>query len=146
MNFLHVGIRANGDGLLATIAGTDVAVPVPPAVLVERPGLAAYAGRELIMGARPEAFAAVAEGEALVRAEILVIEALGADSFVSFEIPSPPVLLEERADEAVVPPSVTRLTARLAPHQVPRRGERLPLGLDPAALHWFDPRTGAAVW
>jgi multiple sugar transport system ATP-binding protein len=98
------------------------------------------------MGARPEAFAVVPESEAVVRAEVLVIEALGADSFVFFEIASPPVLLDERTDEAGMPPSVTRLTARIAPHQAPRRGERLPLGLSPAALHWFDPQTGAAVW
>jgi multiple sugar transport system ATP-binding protein len=136
MNFLSVDLRRDGDGLLASVAGTDLAVPVPPAALARRPGLAAFAGRDVVLGARPEAF---------VEAEILVIEALGADNFVFFEIASPPVVVDERAEETGTRPTVTRLTARIAPHQAPRRGERLPLGLDPAALHWFDPRDGAAI-
>jgi multiple sugar transport system ATP-binding protein len=145
MNFLSVDLRRDGDGLLASVAGTDLAVPVPPAALARRPGLAAFAGRDVVLGARPEAFTVVPAGEAFVEAEILVIEALGADNFVFFEIASPPVVVDERAEETGTRPTVTRLTARIAPHQAPRRGERLPLALDPTALHWFDPRDGAAI-
>lgn len=74
---------------------------------------------------------------------ILVTEALGADSVVFFEVSSPPVVTEERLSAAA--PTVTRIAARIPPNRTPKGKERLPLTIDPAQVHWFDPKTGIAI-
>lgn len=63
-----------------------------------------------------------------------------------FDVPSPPVVTKARLSAgAAEPPVVTRVAARIAPHQAPKGKERLPLTIDPMQLHWFDPDTGVAI-
>ena len=147
MSFVRARLAAAGSGPTAEIVGTGVVFDVPPEALVSRPGLARHVGREVILGVRPEALVPCGSEAAILAADILITEALGADSFVFFDLPTQPIaagdpLLTEVDGSAVI---TTRIAARIPPDRVPRRGERLHLAIDRSKLHWFDPATGAAL-
>jgi multiple sugar transport system ATP-binding protein len=139
MNFLRVRLAMAGDELVAECVEAGPRFIVPAEVRAQRPGLLAQAGREVVLGVRPEAFHIAAESPLLI-AEILVTEALGSDTFVFFDLASAMATVD--ASSAAVPP---RVTARLPPDRQWRRGDCLPLGVDLARLHWFAIDTGLAI-
>jgi multiple sugar transport system ATP-binding protein len=78
------------------------------------------------------------------------VESLGSDLLAHVEVDAPAVLAGEQLEEAReipggeangTPPQAARLTARLEPTVPVRAGERLRLAVDPARLHFFDPRS-----
>ena len=115
--------------------------------IVARPPGAA--GR-MIVGIRPEAFEDAAFADPSlptleVRAE--VVEELGADTHVIFEVDTPPVdvseVREAAGDEDVLIASDRALfTARVDPQTQARAGRPLRLAVDPTKFHYFDPATG----
>ncbi|MDQ0474076.1 ABC transporter ATP-binding protein [Labrys wisconsinensis] len=145
MNFIRGTLTPGGAAARFAVAATDIAFDLPAAALAERPGLQSRLDREVILGVRPESLLVCAAEDAVFRAEVLVAEALGADSFVFFDLPSPPALAEEPLAAEAGGARVNRIAARIPPNRVPPRGERLALTLDFAKLHWFDPGTGTAV-
>ncbi|UWU25699.1 sn-glycerol-3-phosphate ABC transporter ATP-binding protein UgpC (plasmid) [Rhizobium sp. CB3060] len=143
MNFLRVDLREEGGSLHGIISGTDITFPV-----FARPALSNYVGRQVIAGLRPEIFMVCPESETLFNEPIAVVEALGADTFVFFDIASVPVKVSEAeaADlEALRKRGKSRLVARIPPASTPLTNQRLPLTVDLEKLHWFDPLTGAAI-
>ncbi|GGE15030.1 glycerol-3-phosphate ABC transporter ATP-binding protein [Aureimonas endophytica] len=141
MNFLRAELRRDGEALEASVAGTGQRFRVPAT-----PALAAYAGRAVVVGIRPEAFEVTAPEEAVFHEPIPVAEALGADTFVFFDIDSPPVGIADIGEEAnLTAKGRSRLVARIPPARTPRANERLPLRIDLARLHWFDPASGLAI-
>ncbi|AVA24024.1 sn-glycerol-3-phosphate ABC transporter ATP-binding protein UgpC [Rhizobium sp. NXC24] len=143
MNFLRVNLREEGGSLHGIISGTDITFPV-----FARLALSNYVGRQVIVGLRPEIFMVCPESETLFNEPIAVVEALGADTFVFFDIASLPVKVSEAeaADsEALRKRGKSRLVARIPPASTPLTNQRLPLTVDLEKLHWFDPLTGAAI-
>ncbi|UXN57687.1 ABC transporter ATP-binding protein [Phyllobacterium zundukense] len=141
MNFLRIELKAETGSLRAAISGTEISFPVPAGA-----ALSAYAGRQVIAGIRPEMFQVCPEGEALFNERIPVAEALGADTFVFFDIPSPPVNVNDAEDtEGFTYKGKNRLVARIPPALTPALNQRLALTVDLAKLHWFDPTTGVAI-
>jgi multiple sugar transport system ATP-binding protein len=115
----------------ARIVGADVVLdngarfPLPEAILR---GLAAYAGKPIVLGVRPEHIYGAAMAPERVRgaelqAHVQVVEQLGAESLVYF-----------RVGERMV-------TARVHPELPVTLGARQTFVLDQAKLHWFDPQT-----
>ncbi|WEJ08713.1 ABC transporter ATP-binding protein [Sinorhizobium prairiense] len=141
MNFVLAKLQAEGAGLRAAIAGTGISFPVPASA-----ALSAYAGRQVVAGIRPEMFLVCPEAEALFNEPIPVAEALGADTYVFFDIASPPVDASEADDsEEFKRKGTNRLVARIPPAATPAPNQRLPLTVDLQKLHWFDPLTGTAI-
>ncbi|WP_026186802.1 ABC transporter ATP-binding protein [Ensifer sp. BR816] len=140
MNFVRAELRAEGASLRAAIAGTGISLPVPASA-----ALSAYAGRQVIAGIRPEMFLVCPEAEALFNEPIPVAEALGADTYVFFDIASPPVDVNGAEEDEFKRKGTNRLVARIPPAATPKPSERLPLTVDLEKLHWFDPQTGAAI-
>jgi multiple sugar transport system ATP-binding protein len=108
------------------------------------------AGR-VVVGARPEAFEDAAFADpSLPRIEVQVdvLEQLGADTHACFRVDArrPDVDLGTAAeDAALLPEQTTLFTARIDPRSTARQGSRLSLAVDPAAFHFFDVETGAAL-
>jgi multiple sugar transport system ATP-binding protein len=107
------------------------------------------AGR-VIAGLRPECFedASLAD-PALPRIDVRieVVEELGADTHVIFEVDAPPVdvseVREAAGDEdALLAHEGTIFTARVDPTTSARPGAPLRLAVDPSRFHYFDPQTG----
>ncbi|MGY5810247.1 ABC transporter ATP-binding protein [Rhizobium sp. LEGMi198b] len=141
MNFVRTDLREEGGILHGIISGTDITFPVSA-----RPALSNYVGRQVIVGIRPEIFEVCPDSETLFNEPIAVVEALGADTFVFFDIASPPVKVSEAADsEDLRQGGRSRLVARIPPASTPLISQRLPLTVDLKKLHWFDPLTGAAI-
>ena len=114
MNFLRGRADAGG---LALADGVHLAVPVP----------AALAGREVVLGIRPEHLAVCAPDEALFTLQTEMREMLGADTLVHGLF------------------GKTMLVARLSATEHPAPGQALPLRALPGCLHWFDAASGARL-
>ncbi|HEY7693106.1 MAG TPA: sn-glycerol-3-phosphate ABC transporter ATP-binding protein UgpC [Gaiellaceae bacterium] len=133
-----------GDGQVA-FAGWEL--PLEPA---RRP---ARAGR-VILGIRPESFedAALADaGLPAVEVEVVVVEELGSDSHVIFPIDAPRVEAEElraaadHEDDALLADDRSLWNARVSSKTDAEPGQRLRLAVDPGALYFFDPDSGASL-
>ncbi|MBX4892878.1 MULTISPECIES: ABC transporter ATP-binding protein [Rhizobium] len=141
MNFVRVELTAEGGSLKAAVTGTKISFSVPA-----QGALSAFAGRQVIVGIRPEMFKVCPEAEALFNEQIPVAEALGADTFVFFDIASPSVNINDAEDtEDFLNKGKNRLVARIPPALTPRPNQLLPLTVDLGKLHWFDPVTGTAI-
>jgi multiple sugar transport system ATP-binding protein len=103
----------------------------------------------LVLGVRPEAFedAAFADpGLPQVDVTPRVIEELGSDVNVIFEVEAQPVQLEDvrqaSEDEALLVAGVTLLTARVDARSAARVGVPMRLAVDPVRFHFFDADSG----
>jgi len=147
MNFLPGTLE---DGRLRTALG-DVELPGEVSAKVRQAG----AGRELIVGIRPEHFEDAAlmdghRGEGLTfKATVDVLESLGADKYAYFRLEGARATaqeLEELAADAGTgdaPGGSDQVVARLDPASRAREGQQLELWFDPARLYLFNPKNGA---
>ncbi len=127
MNFLKAGVEAQGEALYLRFQGFRIrANPVLAQAL--RP----YAGKEVWLGVRPEhmglrGHTPIPEGENLIRAEVEVVEPLGAETEIHVSLEG------------------TLLVAKVDGHAPVRPGDRVELLLDLGRLHAFDPETERAI-
>jgi len=84
-------------------------------------------GRDVLFGIRPEHLEPCAESEAMLVADIDLIEPLGADTLVYGHIPGG-----------------ARVAARLH-SSIDARAGKLPLRYDPSQVHYFDPASGNRI-
>ncbi|HXK14037.1 MAG TPA: sn-glycerol-3-phosphate ABC transporter ATP-binding protein UgpC [Gaiellaceae bacterium] len=113
----------------------SVPLPAPPAT-----------GR-FVLGIRPESFedAAFAPGLPTIEVEVSVVEELGSDAHIFFQVDAPPItaeVLESASDGALLPSNQALFTARVDARCTARVGDKLRLAVDPARFHFFDPDTG----
>jgi multiple sugar transport system ATP-binding protein len=110
-----------------------------------------YAGSQrLIAGVRPEAFEDARFADpSLPQIEITaqVVEDLGADAHVIFQIDAPPVDVSEVREavgdeETLIATDRATFTARVDPQTSAQAGRPLRLAVDPTKFHYFDPGTG----
>jgi multiple sugar transport system ATP-binding protein len=107
----------------------------------------------LIVGIRPEAFEdATVVDSALPRIEVTtdVVEDLGPDTHLIFQVDAPPVdvteVREAAGDEdALLQADRAVFTARVDPQTSARPGRAVQLSVDPAKFHYFDPATGSRL-
>jgi multiple sugar transport system ATP-binding protein len=153
MNLLRARVTG-GDGAASVELG-EVVLPLPSSLVARRPGLARYAGREIVVGIRPEdiedaSLVPSANGSS-VPVRITLAEALGSEVIAHFPLggevepvavggaPDSPSL-EAATDSGVL------LTARLSPRSGARSGQPLRVSIDVERLHFFDPETDQAIW
>ena len=127
---------------------------IPASILTQRPGLSRYAGKPLIVGFRPEDVAdATLAGTAAanrIRSVASLVEALGSDVLVHFEIDATPMHVQssdslqqiKREESATGGEAIARLT----PRSDVRLGAPVELVVDTARLHFFDAQSGEAIW
>ena len=155
MNFVYGTITSNGAG--GSLSFADEEVSLNRTVLSNHPRLTAYAGTQLVVGIRPEAFeisSAVsgADGPATISVGADLVEQLGSEAYVHFTKQAPPVitpdireLLEDEGSDVSSLGDSTKFVARVNPDFAPRGGERMQLVLDVSKLHFFDSDTGTAI-
>ncbi|MCB0990712.1 MAG: sn-glycerol-3-phosphate ABC transporter ATP-binding protein UgpC [Acidimicrobiales bacterium] len=123
---------------------------VPEKVFAERPGLAGYAGRNLIVGFRPEDLEDLEmvpskEGAVTIPAKVSHIEALGSEIIAHFP-------LDAAAVDAGDPDAVeeigedTMAVGRFDPRSRARAGTDLVVAITMENLHFFDHDTHLAIW
>jgi multiple sugar transport system ATP-binding protein len=155
MNFVYGKVEGAGDDLYVSFAGDRV--KIDSTVVANRKSLADYAGKEVVIGIRPEAFELVAavpnaDPEQTINITVGLVEQLGSEAFVHFLKPSPPVITpdirELLADQGTDPATLgheTKFTARVDPDFAPRNGEEAKLVIETGKLHFFDKETGDAI-
>jgi multiple sugar transport system ATP-binding protein len=150
MNFLPASLE---NGQLRTPLG-DFALPADVRQKVDQSG----AGRDLIMGLRPEHFkdAALVPADqkaqgVIFSAVVDVLESLGADEYAYFRMQGVRASareLEELAADAGTgdaPGTSDQLVARLDPASRAREGQKVELWFDPRKIHLFNPENGAHI-
>jgi multiple sugar transport system ATP-binding protein len=152
MNLVKARLEGNGDGVDMVFGRRRLAIH--PDAMARYRSLSEYLGREVVAGIRPGDFedsrvAAASSNGNTLDAEVDVVEALGAESFVHFTIDVPPVItpdIEELlADTEAEPASLgdsSRFTARVSADVVVEDGDRITLAADTSKVHLFDPATG----
>ena len=112
---------------------------LPPAVVKQSTGLTSFNGTELIVGIRPESLADPAaagsplEPGASLSADVQLVEVLGSEQLVHFQLDAERIGSEPAGVARVGP------RARIQP-----RG-RTVLAVDTERLYFFDPATGLAI-
>ena len=162
MNLLEASLSRTNGSLVIQLG--DLQLPVPPDVLAERPALAHYDGRKVVVGIRPEdmedaALVADAPADRRIPATVELREALGSDVVIHFTIAAPPAVGEDVRELAVdvgkevlekVEKTAARgeasAIARLNPRTHVQKGDRVELVVDTARLHFFDPDDGSGVY
>jgi multiple sugar transport system ATP-binding protein len=108
---------------------------------------------DVILGIRPEAFedAAYADpGLPELDVEVRVLEELGADAHIFFDVDADPIVVEEaQSDEgeeaSLLADDRPLFTARVDPRTSARVGGRVKLAVDPSRLYFFSPETGESL-
>jgi multiple sugar transport system ATP-binding protein len=120
-------------------------------VISARPELAAYNGRDLVVGIRPEHLRVTGNDvPTSFKAEVNLVESLGSDALVHFAIDAPRVHTEAREDETdAVGPGTLDVTqdgvARVEPQPGLSVGGTLRFAVDGSRLYFFDLETGNAI-
>jgi multiple sugar transport system ATP-binding protein len=139
MNLLPTRLSDDEGALSVDICGTPV--PLTSSLLARRPQLREHAGRDVVVGIRPEHF----EDAALVPSangscldvDCALAEPMGAELIAHFALGT-----AARGGELG---SQETLTARLNPLSTARAGGRLRLAVDVDRLHFFDAETERAI-
>ena len=114
------------------------------------------AGDRVIVGIRPEAFEDAAYADAglpQIDVHVKVVEELGSDAFLFFEVDAPPVVVEEaqsaEEDDAARLLAADRhralFAARVDPRTKAEQGGTARIALDPSRLYFFSPQTGESL-
>jgi len=160
MNMVEARIEREGDVLWAGFG--SVKVRIANEVAAERPALAAYEGRSVVLGMRPEtiedaALAADAPADRRLRTRVDLREALGSEVLIHFSIDAPPVQTEdtkELARDLGAPEPIegkasqgrSTFVARLDPRTEARERADIDLVIDTTRLHFFDPDSGLGIY
>jgi multiple sugar transport system ATP-binding protein len=127
------------------IAFGQFRVPLDPG---RRPGRNV---ERVVLGIRPEAFddgSLAAPHLPRVEVTVDVLEELGSDAYVFFQVEAPRVVVETRTasdDETIIAEENSRFAARVDPATSGRVGAPLLLAVDPAHFHFFDILTGESL-
>jgi len=150
MNLFEAGLVPDASAL--TLGSQRL--PLPPVIEAARPGLRKHAGHDVVVGIRPEHLRMAGEGEdgAVLGATVELVEALGSDLLVHFQIDAKAVAAEGIHEASAEGLDHGQLqvqgegVARLDPRTLVRRGDRIRLAVDVDRLQLFDPLSGLAIW
>jgi multiple sugar transport system ATP-binding protein len=158
MNLVEAELGAAGDGLVARFG--EHSLRLGRRVLAERPALAGYPGRRVILGFRPEdledsTLVPNAAGDASLQIVTDIREDMGSEVYVHFGLGIPAVhrtevaearAPEEDAQARVAARSASPFVARLGRETRAREDAPLELVVDADRLYVFDLETGDGVY
>ena len=161
MNFVSSPLNRSGSSVSLDIGGQTI--EVSQETLKKRPDLERFFDKEVIVGVRPQDFEDAAfagdGGSTRLRADVDLVEALGTQTLVHFQVDSPPVQTEEMKELAQDTGAVevgryeqqtgsgkTDFVAEIDPKAAVRNGESVELVVDTTQLHFFDPQSGAGIY
>jgi multiple sugar transport system ATP-binding protein len=136
-----------GEGARSVKLGSQT-VELPEAVALKRPALRSYAGKDVVVGMRPEHLRAASPeitGPKLV-GEVELVEALGSELVVHFTIDAHRVIAEGALDkdEAAAMQSGEGV-ARVEAKTPVKPGDKMTFSVDVEDMQFFDTQTGLAI-
>ena len=161
MNFVSSTLEESGGGYRVSIGGQPI--DVGGDVKTQRPALAGFVGKEVIVGIRPQDFEdaalSAAPSAAKVQAHVDLVESLGTETLLHFAVDAPAVLTEDMKElaadvgadqveklEAQAEAGRNEFVAQLDPKTKILRGDEVELIVDTTQLHFFDPGSGQGIY
>jgi multiple sugar transport system ATP-binding protein len=161
MNFFQSRIE-QADGKMQLDIGNQK-ITISDEVLSTRPELKQYVDKDMIVGIRPQDFEDASlrsdlPEDARLKVHIDLVEAIGTETLVHFEIQAPVVVTEDMKELAAdVGESTERLeqqakegrnefVGQLDPKTRIRKGDDAELAVDTTRLHFFDPSTSEGIY
>jgi multiple sugar transport system ATP-binding protein len=158
MNFAEARLTSDGDGaVFAEFAGHRLRAP--DELISTRPALRGYAGRNVIVGIRPEdmedaSLVDEAPADRRMPAVVKLRETMGPEAYLHFPVSTPPIPrfggsgdsnAEDDGGSAAAGPDETVFVARVGARTHAREGDSVELVVDTQALQFFDPMTGGRI-
>ena len=144
MNVVRAGFTNDSDGPALTIGSQRIALSAT--AMATRPSLAAYDGRDVAVGLRPEHLAENTDaGEHnLLTGLVTVREGLGSEVLLHIDVAADQVTAEDVGKDPAGSGTAT-IVARVAPSTPLRPGDHATLAVKADDLHMFDLTTGLAI-
>ena len=123
---------------------------LPDSLFEKRPALREHEGEDLIVGFRPEdledvQFASDSDPGHRLEAEVALVEALGAELIVHFELDA--VRVDAGDPDAVDEIGQNTVgIGRFNPRSTARAGQHIEIAVDVENLHFFDAETRDSIW
>jgi multiple sugar transport system ATP-binding protein len=136
-----------GEGARSVKLGSQE-IDLPESVVLARPALRSYAGKDVVVGLRPEHLPAEAPGSAgpKLAGDVDLVEALGSELVVHFTIDARRVLAEGAVDkDEAVAVQGGEGVARVAAKTPVKVGDRLTFAVSVDDMKFFDTQTGLAI-
>ena len=156
MNFVSSRLERKDGGAAVSLGSQRV--EISNETVGGRSELERFFDKDVIVGIRPQDFqdARFAAGgdAARLKAKVDLVEALGTQTLIHFEIDAPPVNTEEMkelaedagAGEGGLGGERAQFVAEVDPKSQVSRGEPVELTIDSSQLHFFDPQTGSGIY
>ena len=160
MNMVEAKLEQRNGGYAAKVGEQSIAIEADE--VKARPGLAAYAGRQIVLGIRPEdledaALATSTPSGQRLHGKTDLTEALGSEIMVHFSIEGRPAKTDdvrelaqdvgdERAIEQAADSGTAVLVGRFGARSRVRPGQEVEIAVDTRSLHFFDPETGLGIY
>jgi multiple sugar transport system ATP-binding protein len=123
-------------------------IDLPDSVVLKRPALRSYAGKDVVVGLRPEHLPAESDDATgpKLTGDVDIVEALGSELVVHFTIDANRVLAEgaQDKDEAAAVKTGEGV-ARVSAKTPVKPGDRLTFAVDIDEMQFFDTQTGLAI-
>ncbi|HYY07237.1 MAG TPA: sn-glycerol-3-phosphate ABC transporter ATP-binding protein UgpC [Actinomycetota bacterium] len=159
MNMVEAKV-IRSDGAISVEFGGN-RLTVDPEVVAQRPALAGYDGRNVILGVRPEdmedaALSPDSPTDRRFKTNVDLREDMGSEVLVHFSLDAPPVLTEDTrelaADRGQAIEDLEQLATRaawIARFDADTRAaesDAVEVLVDTKRIHFFDQETGEAIW
>jgi multiple sugar transport system ATP-binding protein len=136
-----------GEGVRSVKLGSQE-IDLPEAVLLKRPALRSYVGKDVVVGMRPEHLRAAspdATGPKLV-GDVDLVEALGSELVVHFTIDANRVIAEGAVDkDEAAAVKKGEGVARVEAKTPVKPGDKMTFSVDVEDMQFFDTQTGLAI-
>jgi multiple sugar transport system ATP-binding protein len=160
MNLVEATLANQNGRVVANIGEETIAIEADE--VKARPGLADYAGREIVLGIRPEdledaALVPSSPDEQRLHGKVELIEALGSEVVVHFTIKAKHAITEEvlelaedvgdeRAIDEAADSDSAMLVGRFGARSRVSAGQTIEVAVDTRSLHFFDLHTGLGIY
>jgi multiple sugar transport system ATP-binding protein len=160
MNMVEATLEARNGGYVAKVGEQTITIGADE--LAARPGLTAYAGKEVVLGIRPEdledaALATSTPADQRLKGTTELTEALGSEIMVHFSIAAKPAVTDDvrelaedvgddRGVEELAQTDTATLVGRFGARSRVRPGQPVEAAVDTRSLHFFDPKTGLGIY
>jgi multiple sugar transport system ATP-binding protein len=158
MNLVQATLVREGDATFVDL-GDGVRLEVAPELAAARPALAAYEGRPVIVGIRPEhledaSLAGDLPASRRLRGTVALREALGSEIMMHLTVGARAAVTDATRElaedvgtevlEAEHPETV--MVGRFSAHSPVKAGETVEIAVDTTGLHFFDPDSGLGIY
>lgn len=157
MNFVTSRLERSNGGAVVSVGSQKI--EISKETVARRSELGRFFDQDVIVGIRPQDFqdARFAAGGEMSRlkAKVDLVEALGTQTLIHFEVDAPLVQTEEMKELAEdagaaqitgVDAERAQFVAEVDPKSQVSRGDAVELAVDTTQLHFFDPQTGSGIY